>query len=317
MLWLKRNAGWAAAIAAAVLLAGAGAYYVFTQYSLNEELTTKLGEAKAQLDRLTTTVKPSPTPENVRAATEDVRRSREYSAQAQRLFVATPYQPLNNQTYKSLLENTLAELRRQAAGSSVEIPTNYSFSFEAQIRPMTFEPASLKPLSDQLIEVSEVCRALFKARVHKLESIRRVAVSAHDTQGATDILQGVVVATNRFTGLWAWPYEFTFECFSSELAGALEELSRAPRMTVVKNILVDTTEGSGPPPPPPGLAPPPQDPGVPLRGPGMRGPGMRGLRPPPGGGPPGAPPLRGGLTTVLEERLLRVVLLVHVIKPAR
>ncbi len=315
MLWLKRNAGWAAAIAVAVLLAGAGAYYVFTQYSLNEELTTKLGEAKAQLDRLTTTVKPSPTPENVRAASEDVRRSREYSALAQRLFVATPYQPLNNQTYKSLLENTLADLRRQAVAASVEIPTNYSFSFEAQVRPMTFEPASLKPLSDQLIEVSEVCRALFKARVHKLESIRRVGVSAHDTQGATDILQGVVVTTNRFTGLWAWPYEFTFECFSSELAATLEELSRAPRMTVVKNILVDTTEGSGPPPP--GLMPPPQDPGMPLRGPGMRGPGMRGVRPPPGGGPPGAPPVRGGLTTVLEERLLRVVLLVHVIKPAR
>jgi hypothetical protein len=317
MLWLKRNLGWTLAIAVAAILTALGGYYIYDRKVLNDDLNQKLGAAKAELNRLTTEVKPSPSPENVRAAREDVRKSQEYAAMVRRLFVPTPAPNLNNQTYRSMLETNLAALRRLAVLSGVDVPTNYSFSFEPQTKQMTFEPSSLKPLAEQLTEISEVCRGLFAARIHSLDLIRRVAVSQYDSQGSTEILPGVTLTTNRFTGLWAWPYQFSFECFSTELAAALEEINRIPRMVVVKTVQVEALAGGAVPPPPsaPGAIQPEIQPP-----PGRRGP--RGVRLPPAGPrtPAGAPPPKaasGILTTVLEESLLRVIVEVHVIKPVR
>jgi hypothetical protein len=320
MLWLKRNLGWTVVIAVAVILTAFGGYYIWSNKARNDELNQKLGAAKAELNRLTTEVKPSPSPENVRAAREDVRKSQEFAAMVRRLFVPTPAPVLNNQTYRSMLETNLAALRRLAALSGVEIPTNYSFSFEPQTKQMTFEPASLKPLSEQLTEISEVCRGLFAARIHSLDVIRRVAVSQYDSQGSTEILQGVALATNRFTGLWAWPYQFSFDCFSGELAAALEEINRIPRMAVVKTIQVEARDvGAAPPPPSSPGAPQPEvqpQPGQFRRGPrGARLPPNSSVKPPPGA--PAAKPPPTALTTVLEESLLHVIIEVDVIKPVR
>jgi hypothetical protein len=312
MLWLKRNWLLVVTIFVAVVLTGVGGFYVYTKKALNDDLTTKLDAAKHELTRLTTEVKPSPTPENVRAAREDVKKSQEYSLQCRKFFVATPYVPLTSQSYRTTLETRLAELRKQAQLSGVELATNYAFSFDAEIKPMTFELASLKPLSDQLTEVSEVCRALFSARIHELVGIRRVAVSQYDlsaTSGA-DILQGVTITSNRFTGMTVWPYEFTCECFSSELAGSLEALSKIPRMLLVKTINVEISPSAAQTVAAPNPAQPAAAPAGPL--PVRRGPGRPGL-------PVVAPgaPKAAGLTTVLEEKLLRAVIQVQVIKPGR
>jgi len=296
MLWLKRNILLVAVLLIAAGLTGWGGYYGYAKSVLNDDLTAKLGQEKAELTRLASEVKPSPTPENVRVARDDVKKSLAYSAQCRQLFVATPYKPLDSQSFRSMLETNIAELRRLAALSGVETTTNYNFSFEPQTKQMSFEPASLRPLSEQLTEISEVCRGLFNARIQRLEMIQRVAVSQYDFGVSSETLQGVNVSSNRYTGLASWPYQFSFECFSAELAAALEELSRIPRMLLIKTINIEASREVAPLPLLFGVPPP--------SGPGRAGAG------------PGVAP-KPALTTVLEEKLLRVVIQIHVIKPAK
>lgn len=326
MLWIKRNLFLAVGILVAVVLAGAGGYFVWKNKAANDELNERLGAAKRDLDRLTQEIKPTPTPENVRAAREDTQKSQQFSAECRRLFPATPYTPLNGQTYRSMLETEVAGLRRLAQSTGVDIPTNYYFSFEAQSKPMTFEPSSLKPLSDQLIEIRDFCRILFNARIHSLDTIRRVAVSQYDLQSSAEILAGHSWQSNRFTGLVTWPYQFSFECFSGELAAVLSAISQSPRMVLIKNITVETIGEAARKAPAPGTDPSAPSPGAPGAQPPQRFPGgRRGLpgatppvvRAPSAPGAPAAPPKPAALTTVLEEQLLRVNLLIHVVKPDR
>jgi hypothetical protein len=307
MRWLTRNLVVVVVVLAALLLGAGGALYVTRTYAKNDDLTTQLGAARQELNRLTTEVKPSPTLENVRLAREDVKKAQAYSADCRKFFTATPYQPMTSQGFRSMLETNIAELQRLAQVSRVDIPTNYTFSFEPEIKPMTYEPASIRPLAEQVTEVSEICRALFAAHVQRLELIRRVAVSQYDTGNTTEILQGITITSNRFAGLTVWPYEFTIECFSGDLAAALEQLSLIPRMLLIKTI---TVEAAPPTPFVVALAPPPDAPPPP--GPGGRF--ARGGFPPPN---PAGAPKPPGLTTVLEEGALRVVMTIHVIKPQK
>ena len=135
--------------------------------------------------------------------------------------------------------------------------------------------------------------------------IRRVACSEWDAQNAAEILL-VGFQTNRATGMVTWPYEFTFDCFSVDLAGALSGLSQVPRMLIVKTISVQPSPASQT------VAFGQQDSGVSTPQPAT--PILR-RRP---GVPPGAAgaPKPTELKTALEEKLLRVVLLIHVVKPA-
>ena len=95
-----------------------------------------------------------------------------------------------------------------------------------------------------------------------------------------------------------WPYEVTFQCFSSELSSALEDLERAPYGFLVKSVVVDPAEDRATPPGTPPGAPP----GAP---PGRRfGPGPATNAP-------------TGLVTLINEKLLRVTLRIEVIKPLR
>jgi hypothetical protein len=323
MLWLKRNLPLAVAILVAVVLSGAGGYFVWKNKSTNDELNERLGAAKRDLDRLTQEIKPSPTPDNVKAAREDSQRSQAFSALCRRLFAPTPYTQLNGQSYRSMLETEVAGLRRLAQSTGVDIPTNYYFSFEAQSKPMTFEPYSLKPLSDQLSEIRSLCQILFNARIHTLDGIRRVAVSQYDLQNSAEIMTGYGVQSNRFTALQIWPYQVSFECFSEQLAAVMSAVSQSPRMILVKNVTVETV-GEGPRQGP-GSNPDPNAPpaSVPRAVPGGRGPGRRGMPAmtpapaTPAGRAAAAAAKPAGLTTALEEQMLRVNLLLHVIKPDR
>jgi hypothetical protein len=307
ILWLKRNLYLGVAILVAVALTGVGGYFVWTKKQENNDLETRLDEFKAKIEELTK-IKPTPTKENVQAATADSGKASSYDQECKPFFPDAPYQTLSSQGYKTLLESTISALRKQAAASSVLVPTNppFCFSFEAQTKPMTFEPGSIKPLAQQLFVVSEVCHALFRARIHKLDQIRRVAVSQYDSgagQGDFEILAGETVTSNRWTGLAVWPYEFTMECFSTEFATALEEISKIPRMYIVKTVYVETL--------PPTIKPP----GFGMEPPGGRAP----VGPPPGpggrGGGRGGPGPRSASVTVLDEELLRVTMLIHVVKP--
>jgi hypothetical protein len=272
---------------------------------------------------------------------------------------------VSSQDFTAALRRTIDYLQKQATNSSVVVPPNYSFSFEAQKPRVSFAPGSLEPLAVQLGEVKAICEVLFAAKVNALDNLRRERVSPDDSGGpATDYLDRKSV-TNEMAVMA--PYEVTFRSFSSELAALLAGFAGSSNGIVVKTINVEPAPASSLAPeltmtaptayvPQPTFAPPAGGPvmesseaaifarryggvgggglgGVPGGTPGMGerggGPSLGGvpLRPagtpaytPPAGyaAPPGygqAPAaVRGGLPTVLDEKLLKVTLTLDVVK---
>jgi hypothetical protein len=214
--------------------------------------------------------------------------------------------------------------------------TNYAFTFES-IRPkVKFEPASLPLLATQLGEIKAICEILLNAKVMAIDSIRRERVCVEDSPEIypmdyireTSITNDIAILT---------PYEVTFRCFSSELAGVLAGFANAQSTFIIKYLDVEPVtlamaqegmegvEGYEPVPPygvergpmprrylTPrevyGLGPETQpEPYVPPEGGFELGPGRPIRRPLP-------VPGRGGVQVILSETPFRVIMQVYVVK---
>jgi hypothetical protein len=292
---------------------------------------------------------------NIQAAKEQQKEMRAYTQKARQYFQLCPPIPvpeagkLTSQEFSSALSRTLDQMQRDATKGSVTLPPKdstgqpYSFSFAAQSKSLAYAPGSLAPLSVQLAEVKAICSVLVQAKVNSLDNIRRERVSDDDLKGPqTDYLTEKTV-TNELAVLS--PYEVTFRCFSSELASVLAGFAASPCGLLVKTINVESaaaaTAGTeafasalaatpyAPPVPSPGASPS-LDARMAERY-GMRGrPGAGsafseryGLRggPSPAAQPyvppvaPAAPASRGGLPISLDEKQLKVTLMLMAVKP--
>ena len=280
MNWLKRNLWMTLTGLVAVALIGFGGYYLWTQMELNDSINKDLEQTKTDLGDLGK-LPIQPTVQNLEMVKKELAKAKSYVTEARKNFPSPQTPAVINQTYKSLLETTIAELRKEALLAGTKLPTNYNFSFEAEIGPVNFEPASFKPLTEQLAEIATISSNLFRARIDHLDMIRRVAVSKYDSSTSSDIL-AQSYSVNKETEMALWPYEFRFSCFSPALAAALQNISHAPSGMILKSVAVE------PMPPPPAAR------GVVWS----------------------TNSSSNKLTTVLDEKLLRVTLVVNVIKPA-
>ena len=154
--------------------------------------------------------------------------------------------------------------------------------------------------------MKQLSSLLFKGKVNRLEFVRRARVmdEVPGPNSAGDYLPESP-HFNSDVGMVMWPYEIVFHSFSPELAAVIEGISRMPEAYVVRSVVVDPAE-----PLPTRQAPGAPGPGNP--GPGSPGPGRGGR-----GGARPAVTAASGPEKILNERLLRVVLKVEVIKPAR
>jgi hypothetical protein len=341
MAWIKRNLYFLIGGAVAMVLLGLASWFLYSKWELNNQVLEKLNADYAELDRLN---KQHPHPgsgsvNNIERAQKQQQILRDFIQNArpyfQRIAPIPEIQKLTDQGFSSALSRTIDQLRHDAAGASVILATNYSFSFEAQKQKVSFPAGSLRPLADQLGEVKTICDVLFQARINYLDGVRRVSVSSDDASGTqTDYLPEHSV-TNNLAVLT--PYEVAFRCFSSELAAVLAGFANSPYALLVKSINVEPAPSVGPEPratPSYAIAPQP----VPVP-PGMasgatdsqgmaallhssflpRGAG--GLNPmtPPGYVPapaPAPPGGRGGLPIVLDEKQLKIRLSLIVVKLA-
>ncbi|MCI0748516.1 MAG: Amuc_1100 family pilus-like protein [Verrucomicrobia subdivision 3 bacterium] len=314
MLWLRRNFWLGLGILLAVVLLGGGVYYFWTNRAKNKQLEAKLEEDKTTLTRLLSQ-DPFPSPTNITRAKEELARVTNLVNKAKIFFQPVPHENVAGEQFKALLDNILYELHRKAEQTSVALPTRtYAFTFAHQKQQLQFPPEAFPALPQQLAEIRTICDLLFEARVNRLITLRRARLYADEPVSQVDhhekkpeVNEAVNMASN--------PYEITFHAFTPELAAALESFYRSTNGLIVKSIHVEVA-------PAPGL-----DPNAPPIGPGPGGfPGPR--PPPPGSGfgpgpgrppPPGAPPPRDAVLTVINERLLKIVLNVDVlrtIKPA-
>jgi hypothetical protein len=232
----------------------------------------------------------------------------------------------------------------------------YSFSFAAQMGKLDYARGSLEPLAVQLAEVKAICSVLFQTKVNSLDTIRRERVSDDDFRGPqTDYLPEKTV-TNELAVLTPYEITFhcfsselaaVLAGFAAAPCGLVVKainVESAPAAPAA----AEGIPGAMPPPAYPQtqvapVVPPPSESrlleryGLQGRGPG-RGPGGG-----PGGGPgsryydryrgalgPGpqpayvpptptvapAPASRGGLPVALDEKQLKVTLMLIAIKLA-
>ncbi len=307
MAWIKRHLLLAVGGLVALALLGAGTWDLLSNMTRNEEVAKELDSQKQALEQLFAK-DPFPNRTNIDAARREIARIRAVINQARQSFSPVPYENVTGLAFKTLLDNTLADLHKKAEKSSVGLPgKSYEFSFAAQKKALNFAPAIFPKINIQLAEIKTICNIFFDSKINQLKSVRRVRVAADDPQGLPDYLDSHTDVTNDITGAVLSPYQFEFWCFSSELAAAIEGLYRSPHGLLLKAMHVEPAPqplgGAG------AAAAPPPGPVVPPAGPVAR------PVPPGARRPPGLPPPKEGLEVVLNEKLLKVTVLIEVVKP--
>ncbi len=331
MDWIKRNLLFVIGSVVALVLMGLAGFYLWTGLAKNEEALTKLNESYAKLGELN---KQRPHPgddktDNVKAAKEQEAAVRGFISRTSKVLQQVPAIPgstnVDSAALAAALRQTVDQMRKDASARGVQIVTNYHFSFTAVKDRIMFDRAGVAPLATQLGEVKAICDVLFAARVNAIDSIRREKVSVHDTEAqlTTDYLDHATI-TNEIALLS--PYEISFRGFSPEIAAVLAGFANASYGFVVRAVNVEQSSGAGAALATgygeiaPVAAPYNPNPYGNRYGPGG---GRRGFAeeggftpPAPVAPAPGTAPVgRGGLQTLLDEKQLKVTMLVEVVKP--
>jgi hypothetical protein len=330
MRWIKQNLVLAVGGLVTVLLLAYGAYYLFDNMGKNTEVEEELGKYQASLEQLYNQ-KPFPSPTNIAAAKKELANMRGAMGKAQQSFAPVPAENVTGLAFKTLLDTTLYELTKSAESSGVTLPDKgYAFSFSNEKIAMQFPPNSFPMLPEQLAEIKAMCEILYGAKVNKLVSIKRVKAGEISSQSGPPGTAGAdyldaKVQLDPVLGMTFFPYQLQFESFTPELGAVLEAFSKSKYGLLVKAIMVESEPPAvaantpGQPGNPPGS---PARPGTPMTRrpapPATAAP----ARPPaaaaaPGAPKPGAPAVapKDSLTPVLNEKLVKVTLLVQSARP--
>lgn len=333
MDWIKRNLFFVIGAAVAlVLMVGAG-FYTWTGIKHNSEAQEELDKKYAELKRLTD-LKPNPgggKVDNVKIAQEQQKQAKKVYTDAatrfQRIPAIPPETNVTAEAFAASLATTIHHLQLDATNAGVVLAPRYSFSFEQQSKAVRFT-GSIDPLAVQLGEVSEIVRILIAAKINSLDSIQRERVTPDDSAGvATDYIDQHS-ETNEL-GILS-PYQVTLRCFTPELAQLLCGFGNNANGIVLKSVNVEpATAVAGYEPAIQAVTPvytPQPQPQLPITRPGggesrqfmeRYGIGRRGApAPQPAYVPPvtTVAPVATGPRTVLDEKQLKVTLLVQVVK---
>ena len=183
-------------------------------------------------------------------------------------------------------------------------------------------------------EVKVICDILNQAKINSLDSVRRERVSADDASGPQSDYLNEVSTTNDLAVLT--PYEITFRSFSAELAAVLSHFAASPYGLLVKSLNVEPAPAAAAADPSALASVAPVAPVyTPLPTASRRAEGPEafasryGRLANPGGpavppraaapvpvyaAPVAAAPVKSGLQTMLNEKQLKVTMVVEVIK---
>ncbi len=245
MSWIKRNLYFVIGTLVAVVLTGLAVFYLFQNLAANTKGFQDWNQAYSDLKQLQDKT-PHPgdkTVNNIQNGQNQQAQLRWELAQARTHFARIPAIPdtptVGGEDFTSELRTTLSEMRRRAVEESVTLPsTNYNFTFESILPQITFSQRSLQALAVQLGEVKALCNVLFDAKVNSLENLRREQVCREDQpdKAATDYLDAHSV-TNDLAVMS--PYEITFRCFSPELAAVVAGFANSTNGFIIKTINIE------------------------------------------------------------------------------
>ncbi|HWC60975.1 MAG TPA: Amuc_1100 family pilus-like protein [Verrucomicrobiae bacterium] len=307
MSWAKRNIYFLVSCIVAVVLLGAAGWYCWASSQANNANWDQL---KAAYDQLKTLADKPFGPgndkvNNIQAAKEQTEEVKKRVAEMEKFFTPIPSIPntnhLNDRILAFAVRDTVSQIRAAAQARGVTVPTttpDFAFSFSLQMGKTIYDPNSADMLARQLGEVKVICDTLFAARIMALDSIQRERTSDDSSQQGQyatqpDYVDSISV-TNGSTVIS--PYQITFECFTPQLGTVLANFANQKHTMVVKTLDIAPADMIG--------------------GMGMDGGGGRYPSETTYGNPYGTPQatFRGGLPTIIDEKKLKVIMLVDVVK---
>jgi hypothetical protein len=249
MPWIKRNLVFVISLAVALLLIGAGTFYIFSSKESADTASAELESKKGEYDQLVQR-DPYPNSKNIELAkSEQIRLSALRSNILQTFSQYPKSEALDDASFKALLSRVIAELEREADRKGVKLPapsgssTKYNFTFDTQRRELRLAPNTLQPLALALNDIKDVCQLLFASKIHSLVSIRRTAIGTNEIAGSGDLL-AKKVSTNAIVKAGVYPYEVQFQCFTSELDDVFNRLVAAPNAYVIKVVNIERGSAS-------------------------------------------------------------------------
>lgn len=294
MSWAKRNLYFLIGCIVAVLLLGAAGWFCFTEMQGNSQSMDALTQAYSQLNDISKKT-PTPNRENIEAAHAQVKDIQAVTGDLRNFLAPIPPYPVgkvDDRTLAFAVRETIRDLRI-GAGANITLPADYAFSFAVQRDKTVYAPQSWGQLAQELGEVRTICGILYSNRINSLDSIQRernaddLAASGDTTTAGPDYLDLTSVTNNNTVQT---PYRISFQCFDAELGGVLASFANQPYGIIVRTldiapadlVTADMNEQT------PGTAP--------------------------GGFAASAPILRGGLPVIVDEKKLKVTMLLEVVR---
>lgn len=239
MDWIKKNVLFVVGLTVSLVLLIGAVMFLLQASTAKEEAGALLQEKNQQLDTLVNR-EVYPNRGNVESARSEQKRVAEFIGSARTAFGSFETAlTLDNASFKSLLESTIATLERQASQSGVKLPgEKFGFTFAEQRKQLQLPANTLAPLARELADIQHLCEILFSAKVHALLSLKRSSVGTNETFGSTDVLSKKST-TNAVVGGAVFPYEISFQCFSSELSEVIDGLRRAKEFYLLKTINIE------------------------------------------------------------------------------
>jgi hypothetical protein len=271
----RRLSGRSLAWAGVALLLAVSAAYFAVQLAQALAQRSRQQTAAARLAAIRKTV-PAPTEENLERIQAEVAELRERLARTLPAMPTGVVARPSEQALKLALARTLADLHANATSDQVQVRPGCAFGFDTESRRLGYPADSIPQLWAQLRDIEAICAALFRARILRLEGIRRVAPTDFgpphpgDILGGTGLVKSCVVPGALLTPPRAaplivetWPYEFTFDCRRERLGTVLDELRRNfPTWAVTELSLSSIANARPKPVGPPPMGPKPQLPRV-------------------------------------------------------
>lgn len=274
MPWIKKNLALVLGGLIGLILLGGSGLFLYSESTREGEINLLLEEKRAEWTRLNG-LAPYPDDKNIQAVKEESKRIEKVAADLRTRLVPVEV-PEVRDTYslKLLIETTISDLNDEAAEAGVRVPDRFAYTFQRLREMPQFQSNGIPQLAEQVGQITAICRVLFGARIHSLDTLRRSPVLKEEGGGSDYLTKKSI--TNRF-GIIRTPYDFSFKSFSGELADVLAGFAALDQCVVIKTLNVEPTSL-----PPSGG---PMSTAIPMMAPvpGMA-PGM------PGGAPPGMDP---------------------------
>jgi len=215
-------------------------------------LASDYGQLKTLADK-----KPGPGDDvvtNIETAKVQTRQARQRVVELEKFFIPVKGIPDTNKISDRMLafavRETVGQLRAAAQAKSVTIPTmtpEFAFSFSLQMGKSGYDPNSAEMLARQLGEVKLICDTLFGARIQALDSIQRERTSDDvNPQGNITMQPDYTDSLSLTNGnMVISPYQVTFECFTPQLGTVLSSFANQSHTIVVKTLNIQPADQVG------------------------------------------------------------------------